>query len=485
MSRKITLAAALSALCGAVLSADERIDRYVSDEMALNRIPGLSLALVENRRLAFAKAYGVRDTGSPEALRIDHPVELASVSKSFTALAILQLERAGTVNRHDSVTGILPELGRQDWQGVTLHDLLRHRSGLRRRHDFLAPCCDGRGTPDPEDAVRYLARADLEGAPGAIFSYANSNYVLLAAMVQRVSGVPFADYMRERVFRPLGLPRTTVDAAEARRWGSAVPHEWLWGRVRPSPSRFLGWPGSSLAKSSAEDMGSYMAKLLDPTPGHLASAVPDRPWWGQLGAEYDLGWAIHSEADWLDGEFVLEHTGKAWGGQTAVVLVPRRGAGVAVLINLGTDRAIDMARKIVMSRLGSADLGPARMSPFESPDNWAMAFLVFAGGLFGAILWYAQRVMRQLRSGSRAWRPTGQGTVRAVLLAGLAAVLVGFAFQGTGPPWEAQPSTVRVALPALVGGVSVLLAVVGGAALVPPKKSTPGVAGSRTGRIPN
>ena len=460
------------------LRADERIDRYVEAEMTLNRMPGLALAIVEGGGVTYVRAYGVRSVQSQEPLRAEDPVELASVSKSFTALAVLELERAGRIDRGDAVSAALPELDSRAWRGVTLHHLLRHRSGLRRRHDFLAPCCAGPGAPDPEEAARHLAAPSLESPPGETFSYANSNYMLLAAVVQRVSGMPFAEFMRQAVFRPLGLRRTTVEAGEARRWGAASPHEWLWGRVRPSPSRFLGWPGSSLVKASARDMGNYMAALLEP------AAVPaaDRPWWEGLAPGYDLGWVVDAEANWLEGEFVLEHTGKIWGGQTAVVLAPLRRTGVAVLINLGTGRAIEMARQILASRIASTELSPAQTSPLERPDNWAMAFLALAAGLLGAAVWHGRRAVRQLRAGLRSWGPAGPGMARAALLGGMAAVLVSSAFQWTGPPRAALPSTVRVALPALVAGAATLLAVVAGASLVPPKRSRKEFPSDRAGQ---
>ncbi len=471
MFRKSTfllVALALWAMGWHSLLADSAIDRYAEAEMARNAIPGLAIAVVESRRVVHLRTYGVRSIESSVPLSLGDPIELASLSKSFTALALVQLEREGLLARDEAVTAVISELDSRRWQAVTLHDLLRHRSGLRRQHDFLAPCCEASsGTPDPDESIKHLAEAELESLPGEVYSYANSNYVLLAAAVQRAAGTHFADYLRRRVFRPLGLRRTTLDPTEALSWGAAVPHEWLWGQVRPSPSRFLGWPGSSLVKSSATDMGAYVAKLLDPSLGGLASSLSTEPWWDQLRTEYDLGWAISSEAGWIDGELVLEHTGKVWGGQTAVVLVPNRGAGVAVLMNLGTDGPIRIARQILLSRLRSEKLRAVRASSLDRPDTWAMVFLAVATALFGVALWYGWRAVFQLRTGRRAWQPTALGVARAALLGIMASVLVASFIRWPGPPLAALPSTVGFALPWLVATVAVLLAVVGGTALIP------------------
>ena len=443
------------------------IDRYVKAEMELNGIPGLSLAVVEDGTVWYSQAYGVRSTETQEAMRVETPVELASVSKSFTALAILRLERAGRVDRDFGVARVLPELKGADWQPVTLRDLLRHRSGLRRRHDFFVPCCERPGTRDLPGAARHLAGADLASSPGETFAYANSNYVLLAAVVQRVSGVRFAPYMRETIFRPLGMRHTTTEVAEALSWGRADPHEWQWGRVRVSPSRFLGWFGSSRIKASAADMGRYMEALLDPESALLDVPDSESAWWEQLEPDYDLGWSVQTEAVWLDGEFVLEHTGEIWGGNTATVLAPHRRAGVAVLTNLGTNRAKRIARGILGSRVGSQLPPPRKMSRTEIPDTWALAFLASAAAFFAAVLSYGLRAWWQVQRGIRTWCPTHWGVTRALALATLAVALIHRASWGSVSHLAAFPSTVRLALPTLVASVTALLLLAATVGLAP------------------
>ncbi len=464
---RILLVALLASAWDAMAAVDAAIDRYVEAEMELNSIPGLSLAVVEDGTVSYLQAYGVRSAESQKPMRVETPVELASVSKAFTALAVLRLEREGHVDRDSRVTTVLSELDDANWQGVTLRDLLRHRSGLRRRHDFLVPCCRQRGDFDLDGAARRLAGADLESPPGETFAYANSNYVLLAAVAQRVSGLPFPEHMRETIFRPLGMRHTTTEEAEARSWGRADPHEWQWGRVRVSPSHFLGWYGSSLVKASAADMGAYMDALLDPESTHTIIPNSARAWWENLEQDYDLGWSVQTAAEWLDGEFVLEHTGEIWGGNTAAVLAPQRRAGVAVLTNLGTNRASRVARAILRSRDGSQLPPPRRMSRTEIPDTWAMAFLASAAALFAAILGYGPRMLWQVRRGMRTWQPTGWRVARASALTSLAVALIHRAFWGSGPPLGAFPTTVRLALPALVASVTALLLLAATVGLAP------------------
>ena len=467
MLHGISFALLLVGILGSTAAADTGIDRYVKREMELNGIPGLSLAIAENGRVAYLQAYGVRNAESQEIMRVETPVELASLSKALTALAVLGLERDGLVDRNSSVSTLLPDLNRARWQRVTPHDLLQHRSGLRRRHDFLVPCCGHPGHLDLDGVAAHLAIADLESPPGERFSYADANYVLLAAIVQRVSGVPFPEYMRKVIFQPLGMAQTTVDEEEAQSWCKATPHEWQWGRVGISPSPFLGWYGSSLVKASAADMSTYMAALLDPQPAGNRAGHSPGAWWERLKGNYDLGWAVQAEAEWLDGELILEHTGKIWGGSTAIVLAPRRHAGVAVLANLGSSPVRAVARAILRSRDGSPLPQPARMSRGEIPDTWAVIFATSAIGLFLATFGRVPIVWRQVRRGMRPWQPTGWRIARSTVLTGLAIALIHGLLWGPDPPRAALPTTVGTALPAFVASVTGLLLLSAVTGLVP------------------
>ena len=464
-----TIGLGLTLAFPSVGAASAEIDRWIESEMRLNEIPGLSMAVVQVGTAADLRAYGVRSASSGWPMTVQTPVELASVSKALTALAILHLEAQGVVSRESAAAQYLPELAGERWQGVTVSHLLRHRSGLRRRHDFLVPCCQQREAVDLETAAFLLAEADLASSPGERFAYANSNYVLLASLVQRVSDAGFAHYLREAIFARVGMGRTTVLEREARVWGTAAPHEWQWGRVRVSPSRFLGWPGSSRVRSSARDMGRYMTALLDSSalPAAQSSRLP--PWWGRLVPAYDLGWTVSSNTEWLDGQLVLEHTGSLWGADTAVVLAPAHAIGAAVLINMGGSRAGEIARALVRNRVGSPLPEPRRGSRLEMPDFWAKVFLAAATAIWGVLLPWGLRLRRQFRQGARRWCPEKLRIVRSAALAIMALALATSPLWRSGPPSAALPTTIQTAIPTLSLSISALLASAAAAGLIPPR----------------
>lgn len=456
--RGAILATSLVGGCALSLPANTEIDRFVRAELALNGVPGLALAIVEHGEIGLVRAYGIQSVESGRPLTVDTPMGLASLSKALTALAILRLEQEGRIERGASATEILPRLTSAAWAGVTVNHLLQHRSGLRRNHDFLLPCCGSADELDLEVAVERLKHADLEGLPGESMSYANSNYVLLAAIIERVSGVPFSAYMQQRVFRPLGMRQTSIAITSPSTAPGALPHEWQWGSVRVSPSRFLGWRGSSLVRASAADMAAYLEALLDRQPGEFEFLHADGPWWGRLDHGYDLGWTVQEDPGWFGDELVLEHTGKTWGGRTAAVVAPQARSAVAVLGNLGTTRSQAMARAILRS-LGGGDLAvPRKASRAEIPDTWAMVLLGAAIGLSGLSGWSGWRIRHQLRSGQREWRLTAGRFARSAVLGCLAVTLL-YRYHFAGPPHAAFPTTIQVALPALVASVFALLLV--------------------------
>ncbi len=456
--REVILATSLVGGCVPSLLANTEIDRFVRAELALNSVPGLALAIVDRGEIGLVRAYGIQSVESEQPLTVNTPMGLASLSKALTALAILRLEQEGRIERGAGVAEILPRLTGADWAGVTLNHLLQHRSGLRRGHDFLLPCC---GSPDERDlavAVKHLNNARLEGLPGESVSYANSNYVLLAAIIERVSGVRFSAYMQQRVFRPLGMRQASIAGAPPSTAAGALPHEWQWGSVSVSPSRFLGWSGSSLVRASAADMAAYLDALLERKPGDFDFLYADGPWWGRLDPAYDLGWTVQDSPGWFGDGLVLEHTGKTWGGRTAAVVAPRTRSAVAVLGNLGTTRSQAIARAILRS-LGGKDLPrPQRANRAEIPDTWAMVLLTAAIGLGGLAGWLGWRTRQHLRSGRRTWQLTAGRFGRSAVLSCLAAILF-YRYHFAGPPHAAFPTTIQVALPTLVTSVLALLLV--------------------------
>jgi CubicO group peptidase (beta-lactamase class C family) len=427
--------------------------------MELNSIPGVALAVVERGQVT-AAAFGVKSLATGEPLEAGTPMELASLSKPFTAAAARLLWLEGKLRLDAPVGEILPELGAAPrLSRITVMQLLRHSSGLTRSADYLAPCCEESTGGELSVAMAALGRARPRREPGREFVYANSNYVLLAAALERVSGEPFPRLLERRLFSPLGMTRTTADRGRAGAWGPAAGHEWQWGRVGVSPSRFFGWPGASRVHSTAEDLGRYLAAVL---------ARGAEPWWRDpQAAPYHWGWFVEPNAAWLGGTLVLEHTGSLWGAAGAMIVAPELQLAVAVLANLGADRPGPMARAI-LARLAGGSLPPPRAGdPLERPDFWAIVFTGSSLAGLALLAAWGLRVRAQLRIGRRKWLRHPFRMVRAVAFVGMAAALPWMLITGSTPALAAFPATTRIAVPLLVAVAALALAMAGIFGLAP------------------
>ena len=435
------------------------IERYIRAEMKINDIPGLSVAAVRGFQAVHLKAFGTRNLASGDRMTVETPVDLASLSKSFTALAVWKLHQEGLLDVEAPVTKYLsaPGFAGHGAESITVHDLLRHTSGLPRRADRLLPCCDTSGAVGLDLAVLKLRPAAVSRPTGRPFEYTNSNYVLLAAIVESVSGESFPDYLRREIFEPLGMTRTTLDRGQAERWGLSAYHEQRWGRIQPTSEPFSGWWGSSGIKSTAVDMSRYARWML--FEGHrgfdglLAAPGADSP-----PRFYDMGWNVTTRAGWLNGTRVLEHSGDIWGANTAIALAPELELGAVVLINLGAHRAEAIARASLRALAGFDLPSPAPTPWTKVPDNWALCFAAAVAFIAVYLAWYLVKVRGEFQRQERGfrWHKNWGAVVRAALLGGMATYMAEVSLGFSARPLSRFPTTMQTALPLLVAAVVAL-----------------------------
>ena len=196
------------------LAADDGIDRAIAgviDGFVKPGDPGCTVGVVQNSALTHALAFGQADRERGKPLNTHSTFDLGSVSKQFTAFALLLLEQDGKLRLDDPLVKYLPELSASA-QGVTLRHLVHHTGGLRDYIELLT--MKGRGYADGStihEAVQALARQTKPNeAPGVEFDYSNTGYFLLGVVIARVSGQSLAEFSDEQIFRPLGMINTRI-----------------------------------------------------------------------------------------------------------------------------------------------------------------------------------------------------------------------------------------------------------------------------------
>jgi len=183
----------------------DEVDQYVEAFIKKRSIPGLSLAVVRDGKLVKAAGYGLANLELDVPAKPETVYEIGSISKHFTAEAILLLAEDGKLKLDDSLSKYLSEAP-DAWKGITLRQILAHTSGLKDWE--AANALSYRREYTPEEFIKLMAPFPLDFTPGEKWAYSNTGYPLLGMVIERASGKPFEEFMTERIFKPLGMNAT-------------------------------------------------------------------------------------------------------------------------------------------------------------------------------------------------------------------------------------------------------------------------------------
>jgi CubicO group peptidase (beta-lactamase class C family) len=295
------------------------------------QVPGASVIVIEDGRVTFRHAYGMADLEHHRPATAATAYRLASLTKQFTAMAVILLVRDGRLRYDQPVRELLPELPPAA-AGMTIRHLLNHTSGLVDYEDLI-PDTQTVQVSDLDVLHLLSARDSVYFPPGTRYRYSNSGYCLLALVVERVSGMPFARFLRERLFTPLGMTRTVAhregqDTVPERAYGYTPDS----GRFVPSDqsvtSATLGDGGiyTSVEELVHWDEALYTERLVDRATLALATTPPALP---DDSTQYGFGWFV----DTYRGLRRWRHTGETSGFTNAIQRFPERRTTIIILTN--------------------------------------------------------------------------------------------------------------------------------------------------------
>lgn len=324
--------------------------------------PGLVVGIKQQGRWLCRRGLGLAsiELGVPNAPRTR--MRIASTSKHFTALAVMLLAEDGKLSIDDAVQRHLPELPKLSENGPTLRNLLNHTSGWRG-HDELWALAQGLALAPPGIGLAAMARqSELNSEPGTRLIYSNGAYRMLALIVERISGLSYGEFLRERVFAPLGMVDTESVASDLDvRTGMAtlyVPELSTAGgptgrwRRGVYPCEFEG--GGSLV-STLDDMTTWLAHLRSTT-----KTVGSDQTWAQMlepttllsGEELPYGFGLVRHP--YRGVEVIHHNGAVLGGGSQMITVPGHELDIMVMTNGAPVAPAQLAMKFIDLLLGDA-----------------------------------------------------------------------------------------------------------------------------------
>jgi CubicO group peptidase (beta-lactamase class C family) len=360
------------------------ISAYIDTQRKAERIPGLAVAIVGGDGTVYLAGFGTADaTGRPVASNT--PFILGSTSKSFTALAIMQLVEAGRVKLDAPVRQYLPWFAVADEKAsaeITVRMLLNQTSGLstaagrRTLTDFSS------GDDALENRVRALRSVRLTAPVGSTYQYSNCNYQILGLIIQQVTGGSYETYMAEHVFAPLAMARTYTSKASALENGLATGHRTWFGR----PVEFdETLPRASVPQgfiiSTAQDMSHYLIAQLNGgvygdatvlSADGIAQLHHGAAREGDSDVQYGMGWNVGSH----DGINAVWHEGDTNAYQSFMVLLPDARWGLVLLSNVNNIPATQRFEEIGW---GIANLLTGGIPKTEHVRDSVIAYAVFVG----------------------------------------------------------------------------------------------------------
>lgn len=327
----------LPVLAGAQRGLDrsrvQELERIITAEMARQNIPGLSVAVAAGGKMVWAAGFGLADLENHVPAKATTVYRLASVSKPFTAVAVMQLVEQGRMDLDAPVEKYVPSFPKKQWP-VTIRHLLCHQSGIRHYRDG-AEVNSTRHYTDLIEPLRIFQNDPLLFEPGTRFSYTTYGYNLLGAAVEGASGMKFLDYLRRHIFEPAGLSRMRDDNVydlipdRARGYrrvlggkiencaladtSNKIPGGGLVGTVEDLVDFAIHLNGGTLLKPET------VRRMFTPQKTRDGNTTP-----------YGLGWQIFERGSrrWVG------HGGAQQGVRTLLLMRPERGFAVALMANL-------------------------------------------------------------------------------------------------------------------------------------------------------
>ena len=355
-----TLAAVgLQAQTAATLTAEQRteIDGFARKVMEKSGIPGATLAVVKDGKVAYAQAYGKARLEPPLEATTAMPYSIGSISKQFTAALILELQEQGKLSLDDKVGKWLPDL--TDAKEITIRQLLSMTSGYQDfwPQDYVMPMMLKPTTA--EGILNGWARKPLDFEPGTKWQYSNTNYVIAGLIVEKVSGKPLYELLQEKVLHPLAM--TSALNTDAKPMGAGDPLGYVryaLGPLRPAPEEGAGWmfAAGELAMTPSDlakwDISMMNESLLKPA-SYLAMET-ETVLKNGLGTRYGLGMVVMS----VRNHRVLEHGGEVSGFTASNIVLPDDKFAVAVATNQdAVSGAGDIAHQVMNAYLNSLNAG--------------------------------------------------------------------------------------------------------------------------------
>ena len=313
----------------AVLAA--QIDSVANRVLATTGVPSATVAVVAHGRVTYANAYGSSrlDPRTPATPAMRYA--LGSISKQFTAAAILLLQEEGKVSLDDHVSKYIPGLTRGN--EVTVRQVLSHTSGYQDfwPQDYVMPPM--LKPVAAQDIVNRWGKQALDFEPGAKWQYSNTNYTIAGMIIEKASGMPYYDFIRTRILQPLGMTTALNFDVNPRVTDATGYIRYALGPLRPAPDAGAGWMwGAGELAMTASDLAKWDIAMINRSllkPASYRALETDV----RLNNGVATGYGLGVDLAMSNGHFLVEHSGEVSGFTAENFVYPEDSAAIVVLTN--------------------------------------------------------------------------------------------------------------------------------------------------------
>jgi CubicO group peptidase (beta-lactamase class C family) len=345
-------------LTAAVAARADKVDDYLKAEMQRNHIPGISVAVLRDGKIIKVEGYGLANVELNVPARPETVYKIGSVSKQFIASGIMLLIDDGRISLDDKISKFLE--GTPDtWKEITVRHLLTHTSGIVRE----APGFDPLKIQNDADVIKTAYPLPLRFAPGEKWEYCNVGYFTLAEIIRKVSGKPWGDYLKERLFSPLEMNATRTTTISDLVENRANGYLWRNGKLQNADIYFALRPSGAFL-SSVLDLAKWDAALY--TDRTLKQSIRDQMWTpvklnNGTTNPYGFGWQLES----VGGHRRVNHGGSLPGFRAEFARYIDDKVTVVVLTN--SDNANPSALAVGVAALYIPGLIPERVAAKVDP----------------------------------------------------------------------------------------------------------------------
>lgn len=346
-------------------AALKRMEDLIQDRVSAGEFSGTVL-VAKGTAIVFERSYGYSDFTKRNPVTPETRFQIGSMTKQFTAAAVMKLEERGLLKLDEPIQKFVPEVTGA-WNNVTLFHLLTHTSGIpdyTQSPDFLASVA----TPTtPHGLVDRIKNKSLVFAPGAKYEYSNSNYVLLGVVIEKTSGEPYGEFLKQQLFAPLGMGDTSYGPGSAPADRNAKGY--FPTKSGPTDSPLADWSVAYAAGglfSTAHDMLRWQQALHH---GRVISPASVERMTTPYKGDYGFGLTIEQRY-WhflkmlfgIGGTRLIHHGGATLGFSSHMAYYPEQDMTIAVLGNVYGMAPLSLARRLATVAFNEPDWAPARLA---------------------------------------------------------------------------------------------------------------------------